>query len=39
MLSMVVAAEKIWPADTDLRLIGSDNKIEIEAFDDEGRYT
>jgi CreA protein len=36
MLSMVAAAEKIGSVDTDFRLIGPDNKIEIEAFDDEG---
>lgn len=36
MLSMIAAAEKIGSVDTDFRLIGPDNKIEIEAFDDEG---
>ncbi|MBK8816992.1 MAG: CreA family protein [Methylococcaceae bacterium] len=35
-LSLSAQAEKIGSVDTDFKLIGPDNKIEIEAFDDEG---
>ncbi len=35
MFSAPVVAENIGSVDTDFRLIGPDNKIEIEAFDDE----
>lgn len=34
--SVDATAEKIGSVDTDFRLIGPDNKIEIESFDDEG---
>ncbi len=34
--SISAAAEKIGSVDTDFKLIGPDNKIEIESFDDEG---
>jgi CreA protein len=34
-LSVAAQAEKIGDVDTDFRLIGPDNKIEIESFDDE----
>ena len=34
--SVSVWAEKIGSVDTDFKLIGPDNKIEIESFDDEG---
>lgn len=36
VLSTTVLAEKIGSVDTDFKLIGPDNKIEIESFDDEG---
>lgn len=35
-VSAPVLAEKIGSVDTDFRLIGPDNKIEIESFEDEG---
>lgn len=36
MVGLSAAGDKIGSVDTDFRLIGPDNKIEIEAFDDEG---
>jgi CreA protein len=36
LLGVSAQAEKIGDVDTDFRLIGPDNKIEIESFDDEG---
>lgn len=36
VVSIPVLAEKIGAVDTDFKLIGPDNKIEIESFDDEG---